>query len=326
MIDGVVLQASLDAVVVVQTGASYCAGAGVSDGPRAYLVTAYHCVADGGRPLLRWRDGREARGRVVARSPGDDLALIEVEGEPFPTLEVREGPALQGEEAWGLGHPFGLLAGGKLAGLLEWSVSHGVVSASGGHLIQTDAALNPGNSGGPLVDGEGRLIGVVSRKLRADNLAFVSTAGNVLALMGRVEPEGVVGPAVGGSYGVGLSLMAEQSVWGGGQVWLGVRDRLVVTAALGLAPEEDWAAHASLDVTVRQRFGRGSLTAVLEAGPQIHWSGAADADGAWVGGVIDPGVGARVGFNQVSLGGWLRLDGGVAVTVGLGWPGKIGVF
>lgn len=340
------LQEALDAVVVVETGDAYCAGAGVRSAHGAYIVTAYHCVANGGRPHVRWRDGTLATGRVVARSPREDLALISVPATGWKTLTLRPDTAVQGEDAWGLGHPFGLLASGKLAGLLEWSVSHGVVSAAGGHLVQTDAALNPGNSGGPLVDADGRLIGVVSRKLRADNLAFVSTAGNVQALLAEVDaeqgtaaegepgsggpdagPQGSVGPALGGSYGVGLYLAAERRTWLGGEAWIDVRDRMVVTAALGVAPAEDWSAHASLDLTLRQRIGRGALTAVLDVGPQLCWNGAAEPDGAWLDGALDPALGGRIGFNHLSLGAWMHpIDPRVTVTLGLDWPGKIGVF
>ncbi len=333
MIDPSVLQAALDAVVVVQTGDAYCAGAGVRSGDGFVIVTAYHCVANGGRPHVRWRDGHHEVGTVVARSPGDDLALVTVPSADRPALEVRGAVAVQGEEAWGLGHPFGLLAGGKLAGLLEWSVSRGVVSASGGHLVQTDAALNPGNSGGPLVDAEGRLIGVVSRKLRADNLAFVSTAANVDALLAqRAERDaagkpGAVGPALGGSYGLGLVLAAEQRTWVGAEAWVDVRDRLVVTGAVGVAPAEAWAGHGTLDVALRQRIGRGTLTAVVDVGPQLGWSGAADPGGAWLDGRLDPALGGRVGFNHLALGAWWHPVGGaVGVTVGLDWPGKLGVF
>lgn len=345
MTDPAVLQEALDAVVVIETGDAYCAGAGVRSAHGAYIVTAYHCVANGGRPHLRWRDGRLATGRVVARAPRDDLALIAVAETEWPTLQLRSDTAVQGEEAWGLGHPFGLLASGRLAGLLEWSVSHGVVSAAGGHLVQTDAALNPGNSGGPLVDANGLLLGVVSRKLRADNLAFVSTAANVEALLAEVDaerweggaepappaerarPPQSVGPALGGSYGVGLYLAAERRTWLGGEAWIDVRDRVVVTGALGVAPAEDWSAHASVDLTLRQRIGRGALTAVMDVGPQLCWSGAPDPDGAWLDGALDPALGGRIGFNHLSLGAWWHpIDPRVTVTLGLEWPGKIGVF
>ena len=343
MTDPAVLQQALDAVVVVETGAAYCAGAGVrSAAGAAYVVTAYHCVADGGRPYLRWRDGTIRRGRVVARAPADDLALIDVDdvggatglgtSPVFSTLTLHEGPLLQGTEVWGLGHPFGLLSGGRLAGLLEWSVTHGVVSAAGGYAVQTDAALNPGNSGGPLVDSTGGLIGVVSRKLRADNLAFVSTTEAVRSLLLGVDASeatgaGTVGPAMGGSYGLGLMLHADQVTWGGGYAWVSIRDRLVLDASLGLTPAESWGMQGDVNAMVRQRLGHGALTATFDLGGQLGWDSGEAADGAWFGGAVQPRVGARVGFNSVLLGIWYHPgDPHLSLTLQVAWPGKIGVF
>ncbi len=390
MTDPSTLQRALDAVVVVETGEAYCAGAGIvaaeateadraATGPyaaayvaqfkRELIVTAYHCVAGGGRPHLRWRDGKTGVGRVIARSPDDDLALIEVvekvgfEGD-YPTLSLRTEAVAQGEEVWGLGHPFGLEAGGKMSGLLEWSVTHGVVSGVGGHLVQTDAALNPGNSGGPLIDGDGGLVGVVSRKLRADNLAFVSPTANVEALVGRVnamraameclppyamDRDGVavlvvpepcgnqsgphpVGPRLGGTVDSGLVLSADETTWGGADLSLAVRDRLVVDGAIGLAPGQAWAAHGILDVTFRQRLGWGGLTGTAEIGPALTLDGSGAPTGAWASGVLDPAIVARIGFNQLTFGVWyhpLRPAAAVAplgVTVSLAIPGEIAVF
>ena len=180
----------------------------------------------------------------------------------------------------------------------------------------------------------GLLLGVVSRKLRADNLAFVSTAANVAALLQRVSGAGTepgrrapVGPALGGSYGVGLTLAAEQRTGFGGEAWLDIRDRLVVTAGLGVAPAEAWAAHGSLDLTFRQRFGHGALTAVFDLGPQLAWSGAAEPDGAWLDGALEPALGGRIGFNHVGLGVWVHpIRPRATLTLAFDWPGKLGVY
>jgi len=66
---------------------------------------------------------------------------------------------------------------------------------------------------------------------------------------------------------------------------------------------------------------------VVDVGPQLGWSGAADPGGAWLDGRLDPALGGRVGFNHVALGAWWHpASSAVGVTVGLDWPGKIGVF
>jgi hypothetical protein len=340
MTDPAMLQQALDAVVVVETGEAYCSGAGVRSAAGAlYILTAYHCVADGGRPYLRWRDGTTRRGRVVARAPADDLALIDVDGAGgatgagsspvFSTLTLQEGPLVQGAQVWGLGHPFGLLSGGRLSGLLEWSVTHGVVSAAGGYAVQTDAALNPGNSGGPLIDEAGALIGVVSRKLRADNLAFVSTTEAVRNLLLAADAAGgsKTGPTIGGSYGLGLMLDADQTTWGGGYASVSIRDRLVLDASIGVAPSDNWALHGDVNAMLRQRLGHGALTATFDLGGQLGWDSGDAADGAWFGGAVQPKVGTRVGFNSVLLGLWYHPgDPHLSLTLQVAWPGKIGVF
>lgn len=321
-IDAATLQSALDAVVVIEAGEAYCAGAGVlgPDG-RAWIVTAYHCVADGRRPHLRWRDGSTAIGRVVARAPADDLALIDVDAS-HPTLALRADPVVQGQEVYGLGHPFGLLAGGALTGLLEWSVTRGIVSAAGPRAVQTDAALNPGNSGGPLIDADGRLVGVVSRKLKADNLAFVSTTAEVGALM-----QDAAGPSFGGAYGAGLVLDADRVTWGGAGLWCSVRDRLVVEAAAGLAPVEDWAVRGSASVYARARAGHGAVTATVDVGGGLEGSAAEAPTLPLAGGALDARLGARAGFNGVQLGVWYHpADAHVSVTVQLAWPGRLGVY
>lgn len=325
-IDPAVLQSALDAVVVIEAGEAYCAGAGVrSPAGGSYVVTAYHCVADGRAPHLRWRDGSLGRGRVVVRAPADDLALVAVEGG-HPALELRGGELAQGQDVYGLGHPFGLLAAGALSGLLEWSVTHGIVSAVGGRAVQTDAALNPGNSGGPLVDGDGRLVGVVSRKLKADNLAFVSTTAAVERVLADADAQRG-GPALGGSYGAGLVLDADRVSWGGGGVWLAVRDRVVVEAAAGLSPTQGWGVRGSGGAMLRARLGHGALTATVDAGALLDVDASEAPVLPWASGTLGARVGARAGFNGVQLGAWYHPeDAHVSVTLGLSWPGRLGVY
>ena len=77
--------------------------------------------------------------------------------------------------------------------MLQWSVSAGIVSNVGPRLIQTDAALNPGNSGGPAVDSEGRVIGIVSRKLSGDNVAFLSSVDNLHKLIQEPSKPALLG-------------------------------------------------------------------------------------------------------------------------------------
>jgi len=124
-----------------------------------YLVTALHVVARAEAITVRLPDGREMPATVVGRDPPTDLAVLKVAAD-LPPLPFAPEPAL-GAPVCAVGNQFGL-------GL---SVTCGVVSAlhrSGTgfnpieDFVQTDASVNPGASGGPLVDAQGRLVGVLS--------------------------------------------------------------------------------------------------------------------------------------------------------------------
>ena len=142
------------------------AGSAVALTPDGFLLTSAHVV---GRSTTRGRatfaDGREERFEIVGRDPLSDLALLRAEGEPLTPAELGDAERLRvGQLVVAIGNPHGL--GG--------SVTAGVVSGLGRSLparsrragriidnvIQTDAALNPGNSGGALSDGRGRVVGV----------------------------------------------------------------------------------------------------------------------------------------------------------------------
>jgi S1-C subfamily serine protease len=146
-------------------------GSGVVITPDGFLLTSAHVVESRrgrggrGRILAAFTDGREVEARVVGTDPLSDLAVLRAEGEAHTPATLGDAAALRvGQLVVAIGNPHGF--GG--------SVTAGVVSALGRSLptrsgqttrivddvIQTDAALNPGNSGGALVDGQGRVVGI----------------------------------------------------------------------------------------------------------------------------------------------------------------------
>ena len=133
-------------------------GSAVAIAPGGYLVTALHVVRGAREIRAVPRTGPQLEARLLGSDPATDLALLKVEAE-LPVLEPAPRPAL-GAPVCALGNPFG---SGP-------SVSCGVVSARDRtgmgfnrieDFIQTDAAVNPGMSGGALVDAQGRLLGVL---------------------------------------------------------------------------------------------------------------------------------------------------------------------
>ena len=125
------------------------------DDQGTYLLTADHVVDGAGRSVNITRKGGAWAGEVIRRDPRNDLALIRIEGRPPGAAPLwqraqRRHPKA-GSQLLLVGSPFGL--GG--------TVTTGVVSRVTPHLVQTDAAANPGNSGGPAVDRDGRVVGIL---------------------------------------------------------------------------------------------------------------------------------------------------------------------
>jgi S1-C subfamily serine protease len=140
-------------------------GSAVAITPDGFLVTSAHVVdgADRGRASLT--DGSELRFEVVGREPLSDLAVIRSSGADLEPVSLGNADRLQvGQLVVAVGNPMGL-AGSITAGVVSalgrsFPTSDGRASRLVENVIQTDAALNPGNSGGALVDGRGRMVGV----------------------------------------------------------------------------------------------------------------------------------------------------------------------
>jgi serine protease Do len=135
-------------------------GAGVIWRADGQIVTNSH-VAREGRAEVVLADGRKLVGIVAARHPTRDLAILKVAAEDLPAIEVGDSSRVRpGQLAIAVGHPRGYRS----------AVTAGIVVASGqaatdegprtGDMLQADVALAPGNSGGPLVDAQGRVIGI----------------------------------------------------------------------------------------------------------------------------------------------------------------------
>lgn len=134
-------------------------GSGVIISADGYIVTNNHVVAGADEILVKLNDNREFSGRIVGLDANTDLALIKIEGKGFPTLPIGDSDNLKiGQWVLAVGNPFNLTS----------TVTAGIVSAKARSLgangiesfIQTDAAINQGNSGGALVNAQGELVGI----------------------------------------------------------------------------------------------------------------------------------------------------------------------
>jgi serine protease Do len=154
------LERAVDAVVVVKTEAG--TGSGVMVSPDGFLLTAAHVATDNDVEV-RLRGDQRMLGEVVRIDHAQDVAIVKVGGSGYPCRPLRAAPATLGEDLFAVGSPLGTA--------LDYSVSRGIVSGSrefgGTRFVQTDASINAGNSGGPLFDRAGAIVGVVSWKVAA---------------------------------------------------------------------------------------------------------------------------------------------------------------
>jgi serine protease Do len=140
------------------------AGSGFVISSDGVIVTNAHVVPGASTIEVTFADGTVRTGRVLGRDEDRDIAVLDVEADDLPVVELGDSDALLvGDDVVAIGNSLALPGGPTVTrGIV--SATERTLSAEGGieleHLIQTDAAINPGNSGGPLVDASGRVIGI----------------------------------------------------------------------------------------------------------------------------------------------------------------------
>lgn len=152
-------------------------GSGVIVDASGHIITNNHVVANADTINVQLADGRVTRAAVVGRDPDTDLALLSIKLKDLPVMPLGRSDELQvGDAVLAIGNPLGL----------SQTVTHGIVSATGRNqlgvatfenFIQTDAAINAGNSGGALINSRGELIGINTAVLNKSNGGNVSVEG-----------------------------------------------------------------------------------------------------------------------------------------------------
>ncbi len=178
-------------------------GSAVIMSPQGYLLTNNHVTANADQIIVALKDGRETLARVIGSDPETDLAVLKIDLDKLPAITLGHSDSIRiGDVTLAIGNPFGV----------GQTVTMGIISATGRNqlglntyedFIQTDAAINRGNSGGALVDANGNLIGI--------NTAIISESGG--------------SQGIGFAIPVKLALEVMKSIIDHGQVirgWLGV--------------------------------------------------------------------------------------------------------
>ncbi|MCX6258240.1 MAG: trypsin-like peptidase domain-containing protein [Bacteroidia bacterium] len=174
---------------------NYGAGSGFIISSDGYIITNNHVMSNAEEILVSLPDGREFKAESIGADPATDIGVLKIYADNLHVATFGNSDQLQvGQIAVAVGNPFGF----------QHSVTAGVISALGRTLrsengrliddvIQTDAALNPGNSGGPLVDSSGHVIGVNTAViLPAQGICFAVSSNLAAYIAGKLIMEGKV--------------------------------------------------------------------------------------------------------------------------------------
>jgi len=170
-----------------------------------HVATALHVVDLGRGVRVEFPGGRTTDAEVVAVDEDHDLAILELEDPAeAPPLQPRWNVEI-GAPIIAIGNPYGDLArfSRELEGLLNFSVSQGIVSAKSDSYIQTDAVLSPGNSGGPMLTCDGQVIGVADRLLES-RIGFGVPVVHLSHLIGKIGQRRYKGHWTGRDAAIGI--------------------------------------------------------------------------------------------------------------------------
>lgn len=224
-----------------------------------HVATALHVVDLGRDVRVEFPGGKQTTAEVVAWDEEHDLAILELdEATDAAPLVPRFNIAI-GAPILAIGNPYGDLPrfSRELEGLLNFSVSQGIVSAKTDSLIQTDAVLSPGNSGGPMLSCDGHVVGVADKLLEA-RIGFGVPVNHLANLTGNIGQKKFLGSWTGRDSAIGIAWNIDASTYFGPYVGGSIvgYDRVSITTRLGIlfAGKND-TSDPVVDRSIRRIFG-----------------------------------------------------------------------
>jgi S1-C subfamily serine protease len=232
-------QKARSSVVRIECGGAH--GAGFFFHSPRHIATAYHVIELGRGVTVTLSDGRSFDAEVVATDVKHDLAILEIhEGASNAPLPPATDKPDFGTPILIIGHPLATRSMvGERKGLLEWNPGRGIVTRLGDEWLQIDVLVNGGDSGGPVLDREGRVLGVISHRMSGSGvgLNFAVPVKRLEELAPKINRQGSFhgGWAFNGSLALVLHVKSKE-VWAGPELGIGVtlHDRWTAGARLGL--------------------------------------------------------------------------------------------
>ncbi len=167
---------NVDAVVSVSTQNSVGSGFFVSED--GYVVTNHHVISGATQVSVTTAAGKEYRAKIVGSESSNDVALLKVDGEKFPCVKVGSSAALAvGDQVVAIGNPLGTLTATLTSGYISAKDRTVTTDGTAMNMLQTDAAINSGNSGGPLFNMKGEVVGITTAKYSGSSNSGASIEG-----------------------------------------------------------------------------------------------------------------------------------------------------
>ena len=216
-----VSQTLTETIYGLQSGEAQGIGTGLIVSEDGYILTNSHVVNDGDAETITvdLNDGSEYEGTILWNDQALDLAIVKIEASGLTKAELRDSDTVEiGDYALAIGNPLGLdfersVTSGIISGLNRSITVASSMTATSGNtmegLIQTDASINSGNSGGPLINSAGQVIGINSAKASsAEGLGFAIPINTAIPIIQKIKETGTYDAAYIGITGYDLAAVA----------------------------------------------------------------------------------------------------------------------